>query len=333
MTVWTIRGGRNGQHEAAFLEKGVVSVGFGLQQSVADFQDRESLRQHCDSQNGAGQLWRFYHDVGVGDMVVLPRKLTGQIAVGRISGPYEFQSAFMGDHAHGRPVEWLVTDVPRSHFDRDLLNSFGAQMTLSQPGAPNAESRVERIVNVYLGSAPVPEPMPIDEGVAGDDDFEEGVDHEQEIKDQIVAQLRRQFAGLPLERLVAGILKASGYVALQTRKGADGGIDILAGKGDLGFDEPRLCVQVKGRAGPVDLVEYDRLRGNIATFRAEHGLLVSLGGFTKPVLDRNEQEFFNIRLWNADDLAERLLASYDSLPPDIKTDIPLKWVRVLLQTD
>ena len=83
----------------------------------------------------------------------------------------------------------------------------------------------------------------------------------------------------------------------------------------------------------MDLPEYDRLQGNIASFRAEHGLLVSLGGFTKPVHDRNEQSFFVIRLWGPDELAQQLLDNYDLLPQDIRADIPLETVRILRQTE
>ena len=100
-----------------------------------------------------------------------------------------------------------------------------------------------------------------------------------------------------MEHLVASILRASGYEAVERAAGPDGGVDIVAGRGELGFGQPRLCVQVKARRGPVGLAEYDRLMGNLDTFRAEHGLLVSLGGFTKPVRDRNAQSFFKIRLW------------------------------------
>ena len=69
--------------------------------------------------------------------------------------------------------------------------------------------------------------------------------------------------------------------------------------------------------------------GNLDTFRAEHGLLVSLGGFTKPVRDRNAQSFFKIRLWGPDDLAQRLLETYEELPVDIRTDVPLRDRKVL----
>ncbi len=337
MSVWTIKGGSWGEYEADFLDEGIVGLDYGFEQSVAEFIDRDALRSHVENQTGADQLWRFYQDVKIGDTVVLPRKLAREVAVGRISGPYVYQPDAAEDETlHTRRVEWLAVDIPRTNFDRDLLNSFGAMLTLSQPSASNAEARIKQIVNVYLKveTAPARETGTIPYGGSvGVDEGEEGTDFEAEIRYHIVKRLRRRFAGTRLEYLVASILRASGYVVLQTREGADGGIDLLAGKGDMGFGEPHLCVQVKGRMGPVDLAEYDRLRGSINTFGAQHGLLVSLGGFTKPVHDRNEQQFFAIRLWNAEDLAQRLLDNYDSLPQDIRAEIPLEEVRVLRLTD
>lgn len=342
MAVWTIRGGRAGEYEHTFLEKGVVSVGFGLDRSITEFTDREALRAHLgQDQNRANQLWRFYQDVEIGDMVVLPRKVNREVAVGRITGAYSHQPDSVGTEApHVRTVDWQATNIPRAHFDRDLLNSFGSLLTISQPRAPDAEARIARVANAFLGDDQFEEPSipPIVSWESSEDHLLdggsfEGIDIDQEIRDRIVARLKQKFAGTRLEDLVASILHASGYFVLQTRKGADGGIDVLAGKGDMGFGEPRLCVQVKGRNSTVDLVEYDRLQGNIASFRAQHGLLVSLGGFTKPVHDRNEQSFFVIRLWGPEELAQQLLDNYDSLPQDIRADIPLETVRILRESE
>ncbi len=342
MTVWTIRGGRTGEYENAFLEQGVVSVGFGLNRSAEDFTDREEMRVHSDSRSQADQLWRFYQDVAIGDLVVVPRKTTREIAVGRISGPYAYRPEIVGAGApHVREVEWQITNIPRSHFDRDLLNSFGSLMTISRPGAPNAEARIARVANAFLENDSIQEPATTPVGYTESAEYDgygesqtfDEIDIDQAIRDRIVARLRQKFSGTRLEYLVASILKASGYVVLQTRKGTDGGVDVLAGKGDMGFGEPRLCVQVKARTSTASLEEYDRLQGNIASFRAQHGLFVSLGGFTKPVHDRNEQSFFVIRLWGPEELAQQLLDSYDSLPQDIRADIPLETVRMLRETE
>ena len=345
MAVWVIKGGRTGQHEDAFLEKGVVAIDFGLRQSIADFTDRDSLRAVAASRNGADQLWRFHQEVVPGDLVILPRKRPSQVAVGQIAGPYAYRPEVVGSGApHIRRVEWQATDIPRSHFGQDLLNSFGSQLTLSQPGAPDAEARIARITDTYLDAIPpdtqelIQDTSESDRQFApltdADDASDDETDLDRQVIDRVIARLHRQFAGVRLEYLVASILSASGYYVQQTRKGADGGIDVLAGRGDLGFDAPRLCVQVKGRTSPASLDEYSSLQGNIDSFRAQHGLFVSLGGFTKPVHDRNEQQsFFQIRLWGAEELAQRLLTNYAALPQDIRADfradIPLRILDML----
>ena len=327
MAVWLIRAGRHGEHEAMSIERGVTAIGFGLARSVEEFETREALRAELPPAS-ADQLWCIRHEVQPGDMVVLPCKHTRAVAVGRVAGEYAYRPDLSAQASHTRAVDWCATDVPRSDFDQDLLNSFGALATVSQPQAQNAEARIQAVVRAYLGQADDADPAGGAE-VVPDADPNGELDLDQEIKDRIVARLKRKFAGVRMEHLVASILRASGYEAVETAAGPDGGVDIVAGRGELGFGQPRLCVQVKARRGPVGLAEYDRLMGNLDTFRAEHGLLVSLGGFTKPVRDRNAQSFFKIRLWGPDDLAQRLLETYEELPVDIRTDVPLRDRKVL----
>ena len=107
----------------------------------------------------------------------------------------------------------------------------------------------------------------------------------------------------------------------------------MAGKGELGFSEPRLCVQVKSGHTKVDRPTYQQLQGNIGNFGADHGLLVSLGDFTATVRRANERSFFEIRLWGPYELVERLLATYDHLPPDIRAAIPLQERKVLVESE
>lgn len=328
MAVWLIRAGRHGEHERMCIEGGLTAVGFGFSQSVAEFESRDALRGAELAESSANQLWRFCHEMQAGDMVVLPCKRTRVIAVGRVSGEYDYRPDVSADAPHTRTVAWEATDVPRADFDQDLINSFGALGTVSQPQPQDAEDRIAAVVKAYLEQADEPAPAAVAEAVPTADPNEE-VDLDQAIKDRIVARLKQKFAGVRLEHLVASILRTSDYQVLETAAGPDGGVDIVAGAGELGFGQPRLCVQVKGRRGPVDLAEYDRLMGNLETFRADHGLLVSLGGFTKPVKERNAQTFFRIRLWGPDELAQRLLEAYEELPVDIRADVPLRDRKVL----
>ena len=256
MAVWVIRAGRMGENEEFALNEGVYSIGFSLDQSVTDFANREALRdfiqetQSPDSINRAAayasQLWRFAHELKVGEMIVLPRKRPKVVAVGRIVGDYVYNpDKSQAPLPHTRKVEWLVEDVPRAIFDQDLKNSFTSQLTVSQVRKDNAEARIQHVANVYLGTEQVVEtPQPVsssDDLVDGDD----RVNLEESINDRIIERIRERFREHRLEYLVARILEAEGYTVLETKPGPDSGVDIVAGSGELGFGQPRLCVQVK----------------------------------------------------------------------------------------
>ena len=327
MAVWVVRAGGRGEFEQLALNDNVVGIDFSTNQSIDEFQDRVSLRQFLGSNSAADQLWRFAHEMELGEMVILPCKQPKVVAVGEIVGNYRYDPTQRMPHI--RSVEWAANDIPRSSFDQDLLYSFGGQLTVFQVNRRNARDRIAQVVSRHNGeTSDDAELMPT--GVVDDDTI--AVDLEEAIGDRIIERVRQRFTGHRLEYLVENILKAQGYTTLQTRRGADGGIDVVAGKGEMGFAEPRLCVQVKSGVSPVDLPEYDRLLGNIQSFGADHGLLVSLSDFTRPVRNRNESSFFQIRLWGVNELTENLLETYDVLPADIRADIPLADRKVLLET-
>ena len=333
MAVWVIRAGRMGENEEIALNDGVYSIGFGLEQSVADFSDRDSLRnfiQETQSLNSvnraaayASQLWRFAYELKMDEMIVLPRKRPKVIAVGKIAGDYVFDSS--GSQAplpHIRKVEWQVQDVPRANFDQDLKHSFTSQLTVSQIRKDNAEARILQVVNAYLGDEQMTEPIPL---ISSPEDLDdEDVNLEETINDRILERIRQRYHRHDLETLVDEILKAEGYVTLKTEAGPDGGADILAGSGALGFDSPKLCVQVKSGASNVGIGDYDRLQGTLDTFNADYGLLVSSTGFTQAVIRENRRRFFKMRLWGPDELVQKLLDTYDRLPQSIRADIPLE---------
>jgi len=88
---------------------------------------------------------------------------------------------------------------------------------------------------------------------------------------------------------------------------------------DLGFGQPRLCVQVKSQDSPVERVVLDQLIGNMQNFHAEQGLLVSWSGFKQTIEKERASQFFRVRLWSRNDLIENLLAAYDKLDEDLRS--------------
>lgn len=317
MAVWVIRAGAHGEGEDFAINNSVAGINFNLHKPVTEFPNRDALRQHLQNNNAADQLWRFAHDLQGGETVVLPCKLSRLVAVGKIAGDYRYQA--MTEYPHTRLVEWDAVDIPRASFDQDLLYSFGGQLTVFQVNRTNAQERIDQVIRRHRGEDIAD--IPVAAELADDED--NPVDWDEVIADYVARRIRQKFTGHRLEYLVESILKAEGYTTLQTRRGADGGIDVIAGKGEMGFEEPRLCVQVKSGVSAVDVEVYRGLQGSLRNVGANHGLLVSLGDFTRAVRNENERSFFQIRLWGPVELVRNLLNTYDKLPTDIRADIPL----------
>ena len=62
---------------------------------------------------------------------------------------------------------------------------------------------------------------------------------------------------------------------------------------------------------------------------AEYGLLVSWSGFKSSVEQERGNQFFKIRLWDANDVIDELFNNYDKLSSDLQAEIPLKRIWML----
>jgi restriction system protein len=330
MTLWVVKGGRAGEREDRFLDRAVIGCGWQEMQDLSAFRDRESLKAkyratYPGSSEGninaqAGQLWAFAQSMKPGDHVVVPLKTRGQIAVGRITGPYKWAPESEPDMRHLRSVEWLLRDLPRTTFDKDLLFSFGASQTISTASRNNAE---ERVLAMLKTGGTVPPPPDADAGV---DEATTARDLEQDGRDEIVEFIRREFKGHGLGRIVDAVLRAQGLETKVSSPGPDGGVDIVAGGGVMGFDEPRIVVQVKSQQGPADVSVLRELKGTMSDFGADQGLLVCWGGFKETLIREARNGYFKIRLWDQEALLSALFSSYDRLEEEIRAELPLKRV-------
>ena len=342
--VYLVRGGRFGEDEDYALENGLAIIGFRGFPSLANLGDYPAVSNLVTvaqpelktraAGNFSGQLWAFSIAMKEGDIVVLPRKLTSQIALGRVKGPYQYLK--IGEEfRHVRPVEWILPDIPRTTFEQDLLYSFGALLTVCTITRNNAEVRVGAV----LDGKPDPGAVMRDQRIGNQreiaDDSETVPDSDlpQLAQDQIIARIQTRFAGHALARLVDAVLFAEGWETMVSPPGPDGGVDILAGRGSLGLDEPRLCVQVKSQGHPADVIVYRTLQGSMQTFGANQGLLMCWGGFTRSVLLESRHAHFSIRLWDSKDLLEAIYRNYERLPAEIQTELPLKQVWMLVSEE
>lgn len=160
------------------------------------------------------------------------------------------------------------------------------------------------------------------------DEPELAADIEQIALDQITARIAEEFAGHGLATLITAILTAEGLQCTQAPPGPDGGIDIAAGRGPLGLDSPRLLAQVKSGA-QIGSPIVTQLHGVMTTHGAEQGLLVAWGGLSKPARDALKNQHLRVRVWEAADVVDAVLRTYDRLPEEIRTQLPLRRVRML----
>jgi hypothetical protein len=156
MALWLVRTGTRGQHEQKFLQTSrVYATWDGLNRNLAELPDfaavRESLHEVFPNAargtlvNWSGQLWTFSHDMKVGDWVAVPLRSKAAIAFGEITGPYEYDAMAEDPYLHSHKVAWLNTDVPRSTFDKDLLRTFDAFMTVYELKRRDVEKRVRAL--------------------------------------------------------------------------------------------------------------------------------------------------------------------------------------------
>ncbi len=113
--VYLARAGGSGEDEEYVLEHGVAVIGFREVPSLKGATDYDQVLKIVQEAkpdakprangNFAGQLWAFAVAMKEGDIVVLPRKLTSQVALGRVAGPYEYTEVGTA-FRHTRPVKW-----------------------------------------------------------------------------------------------------------------------------------------------------------------------------------------------------------------------------------
>jgi len=334
--VWLVRAGKYGEDEETALSQGLAVIGFREIKDLRTYSSMEEMVQTFLAEdpegslpratNLAAQLWAFRERIKIGDIVVLPLKTRpGQIALGRITGPYEYRK--LGDSfRHVRQVKWERV-VPRSVFGQDLLYSFGSLMTVCRISRNNADYRVAEV----LAGKQDPGMTSTEEAI--DTTAIERLDIAQAAHDEIVNFVRERFTGHNLARLIGAILEAEGFKVSVSPPGPDRGVDILAGRGPLGLDEPRLCVQVKATEAPVDVTVVRALQGTMAGFGATQGLLVSWGGFTEAARREARQQAFKIALWDQNDIINAIYRTYDKLKPEIQAELPLKRIWVLVREE
>jgi restriction system protein len=323
--VWGIHGGRLGAADSLFLNQNVVALGWTEMPDLSTLKpNRDGFKSavaktYPDAKpgaipNNAGQLYRFVHEMQIGDLIVYPSKIDRHVHIGIVEGPYRYNAAASDGFPHQRAVRWLK-DPPRTRFTQGALYEIGSAMTFFQ--VRNYADEFRAVVEGK--SAEIPSPSK-DESVAA-----VAEDIEETTRDFVLKRLAQELKGHPFAEFVAHLLNAMGYRTRVSPPGPDGGIDIVAHKDELGFEPPIIKVQVKSTEGSVGDPEVSSLYGKVGVH--EFGLLVTLGTYTPRALDFSRSKS-NLRLIEGSELIDLIFTHYEQFDSRYKGLLPLKRVYV-----
>ena len=168
---WVVRAGRWGERVEANLESGLATIGWDECEppDLSLYEDRAAYGECIDRQyagltkslrqKARDQIWRFYHQISVGDAVILPLKNFGTaddwIAIGRVTGAATFDGSRPAGALHSRPVSWVARSVPKSSMpetlQRSITNTNNTVFGLTRDQAPQ---RVLALVGEFFDAAP-----------------------------------------------------------------------------------------------------------------------------------------------------------------------------------
>ena len=305
-----------------FVKGNVIALGW---QQIGDLSliapDRESFKEkyiaaYPDAKKGSiptgvGMLFRFCHEVQVGDYIIYPSKIDRMINIGEVTGDYKYVPD-ASEYVQQRSVKWLK-HVPRMSFSQGALYEIGSAMSFFM---------VKNYADEFLAALDKGFAKSISDGEEDDTVGATADDIIESTKDFILKELSRQLKGYDLEQFVADLLQAMGYRTTVSPHGGDSGIDITAYKDEL---PPRILVQVKSQDSDIKETTIQSLKG--AMREGDYGLFVTLSNYTKKAQKYLENTPI-IRGINVTELVDLILKYYDDLSEKYRKMIPLKMVYI-----
>ncbi|MEI9948338.1 MAG: restriction endonuclease [Pseudomonadota bacterium] len=326
-----IRSGRGSEHVEAFLEHGIVAIGWPalgallpatkkddlLRQYATKYpQDREGRRLGAVS-----QILRFLNEIQIGDQVVTYDRDRRLYAIGEVLTGYEWQPESIGDLPHARKVKW-TREVARDALSTGTRNTLGTIQTLFKLSNDAAKDLASHAQERGRALAVTP-PAPAAEPLAEDEEARAALVNESiEKADDFIEDAINELDWQQVQELVAGILRAMGYRTSVSEPGPDRGVDIRASPDGLGLQEPRIFVEVKHRGAQMGSKEIRAFLGGRKP--GDKCLYVSTGGFSKDAWYEAERASVATTLITLPILRRLLIDYYESLDTETRALVPLR---------
>jgi restriction system protein len=254
--------------------------------------------------NAVAMIHKFRSTMKTGDYVLTFDKARREYLVGRVSGEYAFKPDEVKDHPHVRKVEWQGR-VSRDRLRVASRNTLGSTLTLfSIP-----EEVWLDVSQAMKGDSTVPPPADAIEQER--EELEETREDTQGRALELIKDRILRLDDAQMEHLVAALLRAMGYRTRVTPKGPDRGVDVFASPDGLGFQEPRIKVEVKHRRNTS--IGAQEIRSFLGGLRpGDRGLYVSSGGYSREGKYEAERSNIPVTLLDLDELAAAIVTHYEN---------------------
>lgn len=330
MSIWVVRSGTGGEIIDGVKRLGVVAIGWEEMGDCSEYTTREEFeeayrRAFPEDTNPyriglqSGQVYRFAREMAIGEIVMTPDSAAREMSIGEVTGEYEYAPGKIDEHyVHLRAVNWKKT-VSRDDMGTGLRAATAAGTTVF------TVDKFEEEVRRLLEGKPKPPPdiQPPEELNFYEDTRAKA--------DELISDVLAKIAPYDFQDLVAALLRAMGFRTKVSPPGPDGGKDIVASPDPLGFEQPRIKVQVKHTKSGTGAPDIRSFRSVIAP--GEKGLFVSTGGFTNEAKREPEKAGQPLTLMERDEFVDLLTEYYEELEPEFQAMVPLKKVYIPVKVE
>lgn len=336
--LWVVHISNNRHLAERAQEEGFICIGWTRIGNLAGLDSSEKLKaayerafpdkSEASVRSSYGQVFRFAHEMEVGEPVVYPIKGSRDVLVGKITGPYEWSDdpeLKEGDCRNICRVKWLQR-IPRVQFSQSALRSFGSFSSVS-----TADEHLGEVRALLAGEGKTKADTEVATASVADEADESETDAVfaaeeviQATKDYLIRRWTR--TGQAFEEVVSAVFRALGYTATTQQGTHDLGVDVIAHADPLGVTPPILKIQAKSGTTTVGAPAVKQLRGVLNP--GEKAILISLGGFSNDAR-HTEQNDANVILIDSDRFVELLLRSYERLSADMRHRFPLQQLYVV----
>lgn len=255
-----------GLYTVAFKQNGYIGIGWFHTQIEANISKEEIKEMYqvfypndafMRMNQNAGQIFRFIHDIKIGDIVMTPFQ-NGEFLVGEVTSELYFQHDQSSNYDLRKKVNWFSNHLDRTALSISLQNSLRSSLTCFT--IQNSREILE-----YYNIVPPQERA----------ETRTTIDLYQIIRDKLL-----ELDSFEFEDFVSYLLQSIGFTKTNATQGRtnDGGIDFEGVLEIFGVASVNLQVQVKRyETSPIKWQTIDQFRG--AMKRDFQGCFITLSSF------------------------------------------------------